>query len=456
MSYQTPRLELIKDNLVRIYHPDRLASPLTNTTAAAIASATTLTVRNNEGFAVDDLVLIEDYDASVAEIKKITNAITAGTSLIVSALTFAHGVSVQVRKILFDQAEISSSATPTGAKVVISTIALQVANRATEFVVTTSSNAYYFVRYKNSNTANFSDYSDAIASTDFTPDQVGFLRRLALESIGDQFDKGYSANWFYDQVYLCERDILKKKQQWSVLTVKEYDAGNVVTGMEKIALPSNFNNTKSEDALMSIRIGVRTALRFLDWSAFQERMSGVALSTCSLVSISDTSVTLVDSRDFADSGSITIAGTAYSYTTNTRSTGVLSGFTAFTASITASSNVWQGTTFGEPSYYSVNNGFVYFDRPISSDLSDRNIWMDYRRDASRPDSDGDLVMFDDPLLYINYLALQIKKRRTGDEGVPSSDPTRIEYEMRKKETAMRDKNPLGLRMVPAINEDPYY
>lgn len=450
MSYQTPRLELVKDNLVRIYHPDRLAGPLTNLGAEVSAAATALVVRNNEGFAQNDLVLVEDYDSAVSEIKQITGAVTIGTALTIAALSFSHGNSVQVRKILFDQVEVSGSATPSGSKTVIATVALQVANRATEYVVAATTYAYYFARYKNSVSSFFSDYSDPIAATDFTPDQVGFVRRLALESLGDQFDKGYSANWFYDQIYLCERDILKAKQQWSVLSVKEYDAGNVTTGMSRVVLPSNYANPKSDDALMNIRIGSGLPIERVDWARFKNQTSGIVHTTCSLVSISDTTVTLSNSRDFLDSGSINIAGTEYSYTANDRTTGILSGFTAFAAIVAADTDVWQGISFGEPASCSVNDGYVYFDPPPSSDFVNRNIWMDYRRDASRPDSDGDIVMFDNPLLYINYLELQIKKKRRGDEGVPMDDPTRIEYQQQRIATANRDKNPYGTRIYPAI------
>lgn len=450
MSYQTPRLELVKDNLVRIYHPDRLAGPLTNLSAEVLPAAVTIAVRNNEGFAQNDLVLIEDYDSSVSEIKQITAAVTIGTSLTVAALSFGHGNGVEVRKILFDQVEISSAPSPSGSKAVLATTSLQVANRVTEYVVTASADSYYFVRYKNSVTSNFSDYSDAIAATDFTPDQVGFLRRLALESLGDQFENGYSANWFYDQIYLCERDILKAKQQWSTLTVEEYDAGNVTVGMSRVALPSNYANPKSDDALLNIRLGSGLPIPRVDWAEFKRQTSGIVRSTCSLVSISDVTVTLADSRDFLDSGSINIAGTEYPYTSNNRATGVLSGFTAFTAIITASTDVWQGISFGEPCVCSVNNGYVYFDLPPSSDFTGRNIWMDYRRDASRPTSDGGSVLFDDPLLYINYLELQVKKKRRADEGVPINDPTRIEYQQRRMQTAMRDKNPYGVRIIPVV------
>ena len=453
MAYQSPRVAFVRDNIVRVHHPDPI-EPSTFLTANASATATSLTVKNNAGLANGDILLFEGYGAKNAEIKKITAAVSAGSALTAVALTFAHNVSAAVMKTLFDQVEISGASTVGGSKTVIATVGLNVSGPYTDYIVAGSTYSYYFARYYNSlnDTPYYSSYSDACAATDYDPKNVGFIRRNAFLNIDQEYaGKFADPTWVYDQCYLCELDVLKEKDHWSELIIEDYDLGNITTGVAAVTLPTDIEDENTNKSITGLRIGSREGMLYVDRADFEWLRDGVAHSTNSAeVAIGATTVTLTDSRDFADSGSINIAGTSYSYTTNTRSTGVLSGFTAFAATVTASTDIWQGVSFGEPRRFTVSDGTAYFDIPPSSDWSGRNIWIDYARGANRPDSDGDSVLFPDyPQLYISWIEMAIKKRKASGE-LPPNDGVVLAYERQKAKLILRDRNKVGIRFIPDV------
>ena len=100
---------------------------------------------------------------------------------------------------------------------------------------------------------------------------------------------------------------------------------------------------------------------------------------------SDTSITLTDSGDFDESGSIYIAAAAttgvldtVAYTANAEATNIISGVTGIqTAGHATLIDVWQGVTFGFPTFFTVNDGYIYFDVPFEDSLAGENIYMDY-------------------------------------------------------------------------------
>lgn len=453
MAYQAPRIAYVKNNIVRVHHPEPI-EPSTYLTANLSAAGTALTVKNNNGFANLDVLLFEGFGAKNAEIKKVNAAVTAGTSLTSSAVTFSHAISCGIYKLLFDKVEISGASTAGGSKTSIATIDLNVSGPFTDYIVSGSTYNYYFARFYNSLAASpyYGDYSDAVSASDFDPKNVGFIRRLAFGNVDQEYNAKYNdSNWIYDQIYLCELDVLKEKGHWSELSTLEYDLGNVTVGMERIALPDNIEDKYTNKSILGLRIGTRENMIYVDPSDFQWLMDGVAHSTlASGVSVSDTTVSLNDSRDFKDSDSINVAGTSYPYTSNTRASNLLSGFTAFSGTIASGTDVWQNITFGEPRRYTVRDGYIYFDIPPSSDWTGRNIWLDYVRGASRPDSDGDSVLFlDYPQIYITWIEMAIKKRRSNGELAPT-DGVVVAYEREKARLAIRDRNQLGVRLVPDV------
>lgn len=451
MAYEAPSLELVKDNLIRVYHP-RLLTPATYLTASVAATGTTLTVANNDGFADNDPVLLEGFGSPPAEIKDITASPTYGTSITLTAVTFAHPINTAVYRLPFNQIEVSGTDTTGGTKTVIATVDINPTAPYTEYVVSGTTYLYYYVRFYNSvaGTPYYGAYSDEFAAIDLAINSVGAIRRMAFQNLGVEFSGIFSPDWVYDQIYQCEADVLKTKEVWGEMVIYDASLGTVTTGMPRIALPSDIDLTKTNRGVLGVRIANGRNIDFIDWKGFQLEMEGVSYTTLATTAIvGATTLVLTDSADFSDSGTVNIAETEYTFTGNTRATNTLTGLTALTAEITSGAHVWEGATFGEPDSYSVNSGYIYFNVPVDADFVDRTIWADYFKTAVRPNSDGDIVSFNDPLMYVKYLEVAIKKRK-GNGEIAMTDDSFIKFEAMKKQLALRDKSPYTSRIVPIV------
>src|SRR3990167_3258693 len=98
MAYQATELSLVRGNVLRIDHPSLPTYPASYLTTSASAAATSLTVRDNFGFANSDLILVGNFGDSRSEIKRINAAPNAGTTFSCTAITFAHVVNTPVSK----------------------------------------------------------------------------------------------------------------------------------------------------------------------------------------------------------------------------------------------------------------------------------------------------------------------------------------------------------------------
>jgi len=195
MSYQPPQVERVRDNVIRVYHPEPI-EPKTYLTADLAAAGTSLTVADNQGFADNDPILLGTYGAEGTEIIDENGAVSAGTALTTAAVTFAHEKDTPVQKLLFNKFRVSGAATVGGTKTAIATTNIVPSGEYTDYVVAGTTYAFYFVQYYNdyATVAFYGAYSGAIAATDFESNTVGFARRNAFNAVGTKFDNnGYNA-----------------------------------------------------------------------------------------------------------------------------------------------------------------------------------------------------------------------------------------------------------------------
>jgi len=95
--------------------------------SADIAAASgTLTVANINGFAIDQILIINPFTERSEIVKTHASSVPSGTTITLAANTvFAHNAGDKVYRIEFDQVEISHAATLTGSKSTLATSALQ-------------------------------------------------------------------------------------------------------------------------------------------------------------------------------------------------------------------------------------------------------------------------------------------------------------------------------------------
>ena len=168
-----------------IPHPEK-GPQKTYLTAEVAAAAVTSTVENNDGFATNDLVMFGDYGQEKSEIVTLTS--TTGNTTIghTSGPAFAHGVRTPVYQLPFDDVEIYTATSEGGTYSLLATVSLDVDETYTIYNHSTGgSSTWYKMRYKNTVTTTYSDYSDEILATGFKTNSLGSMTEEILESFGD-------------------------------------------------------------------------------------------------------------------------------------------------------------------------------------------------------------------------------------------------------------------------------
>jgi len=200
--------------------------------------------------------------------------------------------------------------------------------------------------------------------------------------------------------------------------INNYDLGNVSAGMYKIAAPSDLDNPYSAENVFGVRIGVEKNLGYYDkklWDADYRDIPHTTLTTA--YTGGDSTIQLVNSRDFPATGGIAIGTASVTYTANAVSTGILTLSSTFTDSFAVGKDVWSSdVSLGLPEKFTYfidadGTAMIAFDTPIDDDYHDQNIYIDYYRGVSTVDSDGDELDEPEYDMYVHYLAWRIKKKK---------------------------------------------
>lgn len=171
--------------IITIEHPE-LGPQKTYSTAEVAAAATSTSVENNDGFASGDLALFGTYGIEKSEIVTLTGT-TGNTQVDHSAgLTFPHPARTPVRQMLYNQAEISRASSEGGTYSVVTTVTLDVDEQYTIYNDTGgSTSSWYKIRYYNSQTTTYSDYSEEVQGTGYTDNSLYSMAAEILEEFGD-------------------------------------------------------------------------------------------------------------------------------------------------------------------------------------------------------------------------------------------------------------------------------
>lgn len=372
--------------------------------STAASGAGTLTVYSISKFAVNQILLIGELGEEDAEIIKThaSTAPTGNTVTLASNLVKSHPKDTRVYVILYDQYEVSNASTITGAKSVLGSVTnINPEDIENIFDDSTASGGYYFIRYKNSITGTFSDYSDPIPYLGFPENAVGYVINLAMNDLGKQFTEKLTYETLIAKLNAMLRFRRGKLKRWSNAQEFDYSLGAVNRGEYRFALPDSYYDPNSNKSMLDIRIGDGDSLIYKDKREFNQMMADVVhtqVATQPLVGA--TSLVLDDTKDLPDSGTINVYynNEQYSvtYTGKTDSTGTLTGIPAsgdgsITATFAVDSNVWYGESEGTPYYYSVWDGYIYIWGLIAEEEAGKRLLIDFYTDIVSVDSDSDLL-----------------------------------------------------------------
>lgn len=170
-----------------IINNPRLEETYITDVAVDYSSGTSVTVRNNNSFATNDLGVFGNPGEELTELKKI-NSISGTTLLnIASALNFAHNKGTIVSKSLWDFMYIEADYGSGFSVISQSPIQWDAKDNKTIYFDTngTSTTSYRF-RFYNSVTAVYSEYSPTLTGAGFTKYQMGYIIKEARRIAGDK------------------------------------------------------------------------------------------------------------------------------------------------------------------------------------------------------------------------------------------------------------------------------
>lgn len=170
---------------LKIFHPELLGQGTRLSTDSA-AAATSSTVENNFGFAVNDLVVFGTPGVEKSEIVTVTSVSSTDTVGHSGGLDFPHGAQTRLTQIAYDKVEISRATSQGGSYSVVTTVDLSIDEPYTVYNDTAgTSSSWYKIRYKNSVTSAFSDYSPEVQATGYDEDSLFSMTEEILEDFND-------------------------------------------------------------------------------------------------------------------------------------------------------------------------------------------------------------------------------------------------------------------------------
>lgn len=160
--------------------------------------ATTIALKNNDRFAVNDRIMIGEMGNEKTEIVTVSNANANGTDLTIGATVYSHESDTPVYRLRFDQARFyRSTTTSTGTYTLLATVALDVdnANLSTLYDDSTGLSTYYYkMTVYHSISTNESAFSDPIGGTGWQRYQVGNIVDEILQELSDPNEQNITRN----------------------------------------------------------------------------------------------------------------------------------------------------------------------------------------------------------------------------------------------------------------------
>lgn len=432
---------------IRIEHPDIAGLRKTALTEAATASDTTLVVENIGGFSANDFLLLEGYGNSKSEIAQIANSAPSGSTITLVASNdtdYAHPIGTTVQYIPYDQMEIEYStdfesnfttlrdidaANDAATWTNLTTIDIDVLSEYTTHHDTSLADRSYRTRFLNSNTGQYSPYSDPILPDGYEEFAVATIIRKALGRTNQKVsleDSGlFSYEFLIDEINNCLREVHSTRKRWSWNQEFDHTLSELTAGQNAYTLPVNIDVDVSNRSFFAARINDGRNLQYVDKKRFDWLMQDVHESqlAAQLTSASST-ITFDDTSDFDDSGTfVVITGSTkdtVEYSANNRSTNTLtlsSASTDVTTTHATDAYVWQGATFGTPTRYTVFEDSIYLHPIPDTGDYQRTLEIDYYKRLTSLNSVNDYVLFPDPMLVVHYLCASISIRQRNYEDI---------------------------------------
>lgn len=444
---------------IRVPIENQLIDPAAQTYLAANAAVgdTTLTVQNIANFGSTMWILIGDPGNQNSEIFRL-NAVPTGTTLtLLSALVNAHSASTPITSLYYDKVQIYNAPTITGTKTQLgSDLVIPPTQLYTEYNDTAVHTGYYFARWENSYATTFSDYSEPSPVTAYTMSSARSIIDSALGTINKTTSQTLTDEYAFQQIDACQMETLREFKRWSFMQAFNTIVGTALTGNWKILLPANCDDQNTYKSLYNFRIGKELDMVWVDKEEWDDLIAGIAYSTLSVAAtIGQTSLTLVNSSDFDDTGTIQVGADQYTWTVNTRATGVLTLGSALVSNYALGQDVFQFASLGLPTYWTIWGGYIYHWPAISASYNNRNYYLDYYKSLTQIVSDSDQIVLPDPTVVQYYLAWKFLLKLNNGEETDGSKAQYANYILRREKMKQKESINRNFVLNPDIGDNFY-
>jgi hypothetical protein len=430
-----------------------IGAPKTFLQVSASVGETATTVLDTAGFTgTNKYVQFGDFGDEQTEIVVFTS-ITGTTTLTVAALTKDHPKGTPVYLIQANQIDFYYSADG----ITYSSAAkkdIEVGSLFTFYEDNAHTSGYgKSVFYNSAATANYRTFYEIIQYNKSNRKTRGFVKDLALDEMGAVVDGDFISEEGLDfQVELCDERIREEKLNWKEETYTlQLQSEN---GITKYDLSSYLKDSDTDKSILYAGFSGHNVIP-MTRDDFRALIRDVATTTLAvaIAAITEVTITLTDSSEFADEGTILIEGDEISYTANNRTTNVLSGVTGITAVHATTSTagrdmeVWQGADTGIPKYLTIIDGVMH-TYPVISDDGDAEDLSLFTLDISK--KFDDITLDSDELafpttLYIAWVKAYIARKR-GDADV---EALRREFEALLDRRKSRDISAVNKNFTPS-------
>jgi hypothetical protein len=411
---------------------------------------TTLAVDNAIDFSAGNIILVAG-SIGAENCEFLYASAHTDVQFTVAATKQPHSRGELVTQVNYDQVEISKAATAGGSYSVVATLSLFLTQQKTvQFDANGTVSEFYKVRWKNSVTGAFSEYSDPISVDTYPEHSVGAVIESVLLAAGvSPNDKTITTPFLLSAMndarsYFNRGKFYGVRHAW--LENFEYPL-QVLAGSNYVYLPEDIDFQATDRSLLAARFIMNNVLapfnlKYIDKRSWNQVAFNVGGSvTTAEAGIGDSELFLQSAGDFLPVNS---EGVAYIATTEFDQeilqiayTGIdlaakkLTGVTGIDRVIPAGTQVWVTPTIAQPIWYTVyvdgdGRGKLVFDRIIPDSMQGNNCYVDYYKKCPRiTDLDQELP---EPYrdVYGWYLRWAIKYRK--DNTVSQSDPDYVKFE----------------------------
>ncbi len=444
---------------VRVPISNMLVDPVAQTYLQSdiAAGSSSIIVQNITNFATNQILLIGDPGNQNSEIIKTSGAPSGSTITLATNTKFAHTASTPVTTLYYDLVQVFTATTVTGSKTQLGSDLTIPANQLfTDYNDLAASTGFYFARWKNSISSTTSDYSEPSPVTAYTLSSARSIIDAALGMINKKTSNVLTDEYAFQNIDACQMEVLREFKRWSFMQSFNTIIGTAKTGSWKIAVPADCDDQNTYKSLYNFRIGKELDMVWVDKEAWDDLIAGIAYSTLAVAAaVSDTTLTLANSTDFTDEGTIQVGPNQYTWTANNRTTNVLSLGSAVTAIAPVGQDVFQFASLGYPTYWTIWAGYIYHWPAIGSSYNNRNYYLDYYKSLTLITSDYDNIVLPDPTVVQYYLAWKFMLKLQNGEETDASKAMFDNYVLRREKMKQKESINRNFILNPDIGDNFY-